>query len=58
MTLAAAHFVGAAGMVHAFELEPTTFEILRANLTLNQARNTEAHNTALGLVRGERSHLH
>lgn len=53
MTLAAAHFVGAAGIVHAFEPEPTTFEILRANLTLNQVRNTEAHNTALGLVRGD-----
>ena len=46
-TLAFSQFVGSSGRVHAFEVNPEYFTILRRNVTLNGAKNVLCHNLGL-----------
>lgn len=54
MTLHAARLVGARGIVYAFEPHPATLERLRRNLALNDVRNVQVLDVALGSAPGSR----
>lgn len=51
-TLAAAHWVGAAGRVIAFEPEPRLFELLTTNLALNRIQSVRPRQLAVAAGRG------
>ena len=54
-TLAAAHRVGKAGRVVAFEPEPRLFDLLTANVALNQLTSVDTHRLAVAESRGSLS---
>jgi FkbM family methyltransferase len=51
-TLAAAHWVGAAGRVIAFEPEPRLFELLTTNLSLNRIHSVRPRQLAVAAAAG------
>ena len=53
MALAASKLVGEDGVVHAFEPEPRSFDVLRKNVEMNRAPNVLLHNVALGSAPGK-----